>query len=498
MLPSSLALGEWYLHNNSLENMKRGVLRRFLLEQNGRAWIPVAQPPIRTIYDLCATTRRLLCQDLPVLQPYSLREFPELYTGKKRALYRQAVDDIERLGWDDKWAELKVFVKKEKIDFEEKPDPDPRIIYPRDPRFNVLLGVYVRKLEHSLYSAIDSMWQRATKRTHRVVMKGLNAVQRGAEIELAWNSFRRPVAVLVDGSRFERHVSQSALVYEHDIYARFYHGRDRGTVRELCVYQLRNRGSGRACDGNLKFERLGGRASGDINTASGNVLIVTSLCYEFIRRTHIPFKDVSLIDDGDDHFYLMEEQQLAQFQRIWPRFWPQTGFHFRVEGVVRKLESILFCRTQPVRTPEGVVMVRRPQDVLGKDLNATNPVYKPTELRTWMRAIGDCGMSVYCDQPVYSEMYRMLIRESAGKKSRLSLDPTLETGLFWLAQGVTGRTSVVADSTRLSFFEAFGITPEMQINMEDYYRGMRSSVDVMSEVFDRLREAPPRPFIYMA
>jgi hypothetical protein len=266
----------------------------------------------------------------------------------------------------------------------------------------------------------------------------------------------------------------------------------------LCAYQRVNKGTGRTGDGEIRFQRRGGRASGDINTASGNVVIVTSLCYEYIRHTRIPFRDVSLIDDGDDHFYLMEESQYARFRACWDAFWPQTGFHFRTEGVVRKLEKILFCRTQPVQTPSGVVMVRRPADVMGKDLNATTPIRNPAEVRAWMSAISECGRSVYSDQPIYSELYEMLGRESVGKRARLSVDPALETGLFWLARGVSGRETVVADLTRLSFFEAFGISPEMQLMMEEYYRRRKSDVHMAPESVAELGLAPPRDYFVMA
>jgi hypothetical protein len=64
---------------------------------------------------------------------------------------------------------MKSFTKAEKINFTSKPDPAPRIIQPRDPRYNVEVGRRIAHIEKPLFKALAKMCG------HEVVFKGMTA-----------------------------------------------------------------------------------------------------------------------------------------------------------------------------------------------------------------------------------------------------------------------------------------------------------------------------------
>jgi hypothetical protein len=139
-----------------------------------------------------------------------------------------------------------VFVKAEKIGTHMpggKCDPAPRVIQPRSARYNVEVGRFLKDLEHRIYSSIAELCGGPT------VMKGYNAAQVAKHIRGMWGTVTRPVAVGLDASRFDQHVSKQALRWEHDVYTRCFRGCDRKELHRLLQWQLVNSGHSRTKDG---------------------------------------------------------------------------------------------------------------------------------------------------------------------------------------------------------------------------------------------------------
>lgn len=110
-------------------------------------------------------------------------------------------------------SDISAFVKAEKINLTEKPDPAPRIIQPRDPRYNVEVGCYLKHTEKIMMKAIDQLFNPDSD--IQTVFKGLTADQSGRMMRRKWLKFRDPVALGLDASRFDQHVSRQALEWEH-------------------------------------------------------------------------------------------------------------------------------------------------------------------------------------------------------------------------------------------------------------------------------------------
>jgi hypothetical protein len=140
---------------------------------------------------------------------------------------------------------MQTFVKAEKLNVSAKSDPDPRVIQPRSSRYCYAVGLYIKAVEHMLYKAIDSLFGA------RTVMKGLNADQRGAAFHEAWNRFKDPVAVGLDASRFDQHVSTALLQLEHSIYLACFDNDEE--LERLLNMQLVNRGFVRCAEGSIRY-----------------------------------------------------------------------------------------------------------------------------------------------------------------------------------------------------------------------------------------------------
>jgi len=112
-----------------------------------------------------------------------------------------------------------VFVKYEKTDRTTKEDPVPRVISPRDPKYNIQLGRYLKPIEERIFKALGKMFG------HPTVMKGMDTDRTASVLHEKWDHFNNPVAIGLDASRFDQHVSLEALKFEHSVYAACFRGK---------------------------------------------------------------------------------------------------------------------------------------------------------------------------------------------------------------------------------------------------------------------------------
>jgi hypothetical protein len=100
----------------------------------------------------------------------------------------------------------------------------------------------------------------------------------------------------------------------------------------------------------------------------------------------------------------------------------------------------------------------------------------PIILRKWLGAVGQCGSSINQGIPVFSSWYGAMVRAASG----ISLDREVlaGTGLYYLSEGLTEfvRKPIVPEG-RVSFYEATGITPDLQVILET----KMDSMDFLSE-----------------
>lgn len=382
--------------------------------------------------------------------PISAEEFVDRYRGRKRKRYDAALESLGLREVQRRDAFCSSFLKAEKVNFTVKEDPAPRLIQARNARYNVCVGKYSAPAEHPIYHAIDDVFGAPT------VAKGLNAVERGKLIASAWTDVPDPVAIFMDASRFDQHISVDALLYEHSVYNGIFGSSE---LQRLLSWQLVTTGFVRTDDGVLKYKKEGGRTSGDMFTSLGNVLVMCSVMYLFLKEVG---GKTRLVNDGDDCVVIVERRKLKYAISIAISFFLDFGLTMKVEGQTDQLEKIEFCQSQPVFDGANYIMVRDPRVCLDKDLLSVKPVHSLTEWKRQCTAIAECGLALAGHMPVLCSFYSML-------HQGIKVDRELETGMDYLARGLVGKRRVPTESSRVSFFVAFGITPDEQIALEEHY-----------------------------
>jgi hypothetical protein len=277
----------------------------------------------------------------------------------------------------------------------------------------------------------------------------------------------------MDFSRFDQHVSAEALQFEHSIYKAYYPG-DRYFSRLLRL-QINNKCRAYSGDGFIKYRTEGKRMSGDSNTALGNVVLVTAMFFE-----HLDKYRMRLICNGDDSVVICERKDLGKIYTLVD-ISLRHGFNLVVEDPVYEFNHISFCQCQPVFDGQKWLMVRDPRVAISKDLVAIKPLDNPTILRRWLAAVGDGGLALTAGLPVWQAFYCMMKRESNGAKPLD--DPTLDGGFWRLSKGMQRVTSTITAEQRYQFWLSFGVLPEAQIVIEEYYNSYRLGVGEVSNRF---------------
>lgn len=420
------------------------------------AGVFVEPPPVTTgIYtERLADFSKSLLAYLPCMSPISLDSVVEMYTGYKRIRYGQALDKFLRRGLTRKDGYLKCFVKNGK----DKRSSTPRHIQPRDPVYNLQLAAYIKPAEHRVYRAIDRVYGDGP-----TVMKGYNVDQVGGIIRGKWRSFARPVAIGLDAVKFDVHVSVEALEWEHSIYNRIYHCK---TLQELLKWQVDNIGFGWCKDGSLKYKKRGGRASGDMNTASGNCLIMCGLVHAYAKSKNIPIK---LVNNGDDCVVFMEDKHRSTFMKGLDAWFLTMGFRMTAETPVYNLCEIEFCQMHPIELSDGKCrMVRNIPVALRKDSLCTVNLPNVKALQGWMTAVGTGGLALTGGIPVMQNLYRKFIQLGKGRHTKVGDQINKHSGLHLMSYGMKERFTTPSSEVRLQVFIAWGITPDEQLALEKY------------------------------
>jgi len=381
--------------------------------------------------------------------PWTYEKYVET-RPRNKVIYQNALQRLRRRGLQPNDGKLRVFIKAEKT---ANPDGDPRIISPRNPCFNIVVGSFILPLEHILYNKITRMFGSPT------VMKGFNAKQSGNIIHNKWQDLAAPVAIGFDVHRMDQHVSTHLLHWEHHMYKLF---QMPSSVARALKSQIVNEGTGYAWDGKLKFKIQGRRASGDVNTGLGNCLIMCSAVWSAMHGATYKWH---LANNGDDCVFFVDRWNWPDAETRLKKTLATLCLPTEFETPVEELERVVFCQTQPVFDGEDWIMVRDPRTAIDKDSCTLKPLPSKKAWNTYRNSNSVCGLAAYGHMPVYKEFYAALGR---GAGTRVDRD-TVEDGLKRLSKGMKNQARPISVAARVSFYKAFGIVPSNQLCLERHY-----------------------------
>lgn len=443
------------VHAQCLKNLARGIVERVFYVVRGEGLGKVPQPKVGVFDRLSSIRQRLVgvARRTPVVDR---EKYPELYTGRKRLIYQRAVDSLATEAISPRDAVVSTFVKAEKINLSSKVDPAPRVIQPRTARYNVEVGRYLKLFEKSLCSAFVDVFG------YRVILKGLNASEVASELRSSWDHYSSPIAVGLDASRFDQHVSVEALTFEHSVYNGVFRS---GELRELLSWQLHNTGVAFADGVKVCYDVDGKRMSGDINTGMGNCLLMSSMVLGFCESVGL---DARLANNGDDCVLIFDSSQSHLLAGI-DQWMLDFGFTLTREEAVDVFERISFCQAQPVFTADGWRMVRDPFVSMSKDMVSLHGWSSSCEVAYWLHTVGVCGQRLTAGVPVLDAWYSSLVR--FGREAPEAwVDSVGRSGFWYMARGLRCKSAVI-DEARVSFWRAFGVTPDEQVALEAVYQG---------------------------
>jgi hypothetical protein len=447
-----------FFYNNSLSVGLRALTERLYYVKSKDGFVPCPKPT--TSFTSLYTFRNQVLYHIASPSVWTNDEFVQSYTGPKRKRYQTAVDNLASGDVKRHYGFWKTFIKAEFYDGTEKQDPCPRLIQPRSYEYNVLIGKYLRPVEKDIYKAIDKVFG------YHVVLKCDDPWTRATTIKKHWDAIPDCVFVGFDASRFDQHISAEALTYEHSWYLRLF-GND-PELRKYLSWQIKNKGFANFQDGAVKYEVLGCRGSGDMNTALGNVIIMCAVSHHYLESLGVPYR---FIDDGDDCGVFISRKHLKMLESL-PVHHLKYGFEMTVEQPVYDLEMIEFCQSQPIHCGSGrYMMVRNIFKVLKQDaLSITSRNYATFE--DVMVATAVCGLALYEGMPILDSFYRSFLGLKCDKKKVARvLDDFYVGQRTWRTFASTKRDFAIDEvEARVSLWKAFGVLPDTQLIWEEEFR----------------------------
>lgn len=457
------------VHNSGIDVLERALLERaFMCEVSPGVFSPPLGSSSAEWKEMDPFVKGIGKYNGRYWHPQTATEVVNYYAGAKRALYERArLSLIADSGLSNKDSVSKVFAKFEK----GKLGKAPRCIQPRDPRYNLLVGKYIKQIEHRIYRSIAKLFNKLNGGDQPTVIKGFDCWRTAEILQAKWERFADPVCIGLDAVKFDMHVSVPALSMEHSVYINMYRG-DPKLVR-LLKRQISNRGVGYCKDGKLKFEIEGIRFSGDMNTALGNCIIMCALVWTWAKRVGVT---IELANNGDDCVIFCERKDESTFKSGLEEWFNLKGFRMGVEDTVDDFESVEFCQSKPVWNGTTYAMCRSLPNVLIKDSMCLISLDSCKTFENWCAAVGMCGGSLSVGVPVMQAFYQAFRRNGKGAKPSAGFMASIykNTGQ-WERMGKASSYEVreIEARARVSFWIAHGITPDTQIELERYYQSFK-------------------------
>lgn len=439
-------------HNNSVANLLRGVGERVLYTD--RNFTKCVQPLNGVFEKRLASLKRTIVRSVGRQSPVSRDQFVDYYKGPRRQTYERAVASLALKPICSRDARLKTFVKAEKINFTLKHDPAPRVIQPREPRFNVEVGKFLRPIEHKIYDAIDDLFQSPT------IMSKYNSLQLANVLKTKFDSIPQCAVIGLDASRFDQHVSTQALQFEHGIYDAIFKSHE---LRSLLSSQLVNIGFAKGTDGWFKYKKKGSRMSGDMNTSLGNKLLMCLMCKAYLDSLHIKYE---FANNGDDCLVFIQEKNLNKLHGL-DKYFKEFGFNMKCETPVYEFEQVEFCQCKPIVSNGIWRMVRNVRTCLAKDCTSVNLGHNVDMFRRWLHDVSNCGLAFSADVPVLGSFYRMLGK--FGVAGNYESQKTEFSCYRAMSKGVHLEHDRPDSEGRYSFWVSTGISPDSQEVIEKYF-----------------------------
>lgn len=456
---------ERVVYNNRRDEVYAALIGRVYYAKKDGVYGEVRAPDIQYLRGEMASFGRIMRRHRVRVRAYSVDEFLSHYCGPKLRVYRMAFEDLTKSPLNNMDYVIKAFVKDEKM----KVGKVPRLIRPMSARANARLGVYVYPAEKAVYACLNSIAASNGGSRLPSVTKGLNAFQLGELCAKKWARFRDPVALVLDCSRFDQHTSKYALrELARQLKSMLYLTRsEESELDRLLRAQEETRIVARTAECKLSCRVEGQLSSGVMNTSVYGVLMMFQMVQSVASRMGIRYE---ILCAGDDTNIIMERRHVGVFERSIVQQGDRLGYDIRVDERCEDLEKMTFCRMRPVYDGERWRMVRLLNEALNRDTLTTKPIDTVGAFDTQRHSISLCGLALTNGLPMMQDFYLALGRGAEGAK--VDNDKSY-SGMKVMARGLSPETREISVEARVSFWKAFGVTPDEQYRKERLYQATR-------------------------
>jgi hypothetical protein len=388
---------------------------------------------------LSSLTRWVAAGDIQKWTPQQVLEHKQAPGLRRR--YEQAFKELSLYGLHRRDLSVKAFIKVEKWAEEQLGVKPARLIQYRSYKYCAALSQYLCPIEKLMWTTLNWNGQ-------PVFSKGRNSYQTAEMLFEGWNSLSKPMAYLIDHSKFDSSVRSEHIGWETKVYTSMYPDDE---LRTLMGGQYRNRCHSK---GGIAYECTARKMSGEYNTSLGDSIIN----YGVLRDV---FGDKAIfVINGDDSVVMVERGTYDDALIRAPATWAKYGFKSVVE-VVTELEQVDFCQSKPIQVDGKWRMVRNPWRAVSRSSCSVRR-YQGEAWRKLLAAMADSELACSDGVPMLQAWALYLRRCSAGASplpGEISYRARLESKPV-----VRG----VMPSTRDSFAIAFGVDPHTQLEFEQW------------------------------
>lgn len=450
---------------------------------------------------------RLLPRNVPLRD---LDEYVSNISGQlKRRKYQAAREYITRFKYHKSWMNMRMFVKPDGVDYTMKVKGPPRAITYRDPRGALLLAGVALGLESVFYNteAGDLLPNRGP-----VFGKGRDSFDKARLILSNLEGFHRPCVLSVDASRFDRHISEALMRVKFEVMGAMTTAAGQRILAMILEDYLRP-GSIRSSQGVVLRDAPVALRSGDMDTALGNNLVSWMIHVAFNQfltgkwdaetmslveaavgeSPHLAPHNGAAIIDGDDVLLVFEHDVVPSVCSLLTPFFRQLGIDMRLDAMTCEVPEISWCQQQIIQIAPGVNrLVRHPRKVVSSALSGPAWTCGPKGRKARALAVGSCELVLNVGVPVLESFALALVREGQGGvaadiygespayRARMEKKVRAEEVCYTRYAGVA-----ITPQARVSFYAAFGMHPDVQMELEQLWAGWKLDHTSHSVMFDQ-------------
>lgn len=379
------------------------------------------------------------------LSPWKRWKVVRSYAGPWRLKYLTALKHYEDFGLVHRDRLVSMFGKDDL--YMCAPEKAPRAIQFRRPVFALEQARFTKAVEEWFYHMRDEY--------DTFIVAKSDPFTVASHLLKKTACFANPAFLMLDASKFDSCVDVVWLKIVMQFYLKLFHPRHHPRIRWLWQRTFVNYGSSRS---GLRYRTWGTRMSGDMDTSLGNCLIMWTMLKVFCERAGVRH---SIMVNGDDSLVVVERSALPKLRDL--SIFKDFGFNMKFE-VAFDVEQAEFCQSRLVHTKYGPTMARNPERVLGRSTWSTSKL-AGSRKRGHLLTLGHCERAASWGVPIASVLATKMIQAAGNAKPRF-INPWLFERYQQMRWWRAGQEPIIDLETRLSYEQAWGVSPERQLHIE--------------------------------